>query len=138
MLFFKQFGIGLATAILLDATIVRAVFLPATMKLLGDWNWYLPRWLDWLPHVDPQETPEAPEAKRVAVSAEPYSGPDLESMRSEAHAEPAAGVGFEPTIEVNPRCRFSRCVVFGEIAVCWRSAPVCGVSYAASATAHKP
>jgi uncharacterized membrane protein YdfJ with MMPL/SSD domain len=47
----KQFGLGLATAVLIDATIVRAVLLPATMKLLGDWNWYLPRWLEWLPRV---------------------------------------------------------------------------------------
>jgi putative drug exporter of the RND superfamily len=45
----KQFGVGLATAVLIDATVVRGVLLPATMKLLGDWNWYLPRWLDWLP-----------------------------------------------------------------------------------------
>jgi uncharacterized membrane protein YdfJ with MMPL/SSD domain len=47
--FFKQFGVGLAVAILIDATIVRAVLLPASMKLLGDWNWYLPAWLEWLP-----------------------------------------------------------------------------------------
>ena len=46
MLFFKQFGVGLAAAILLDATIVRGVLLPASMKLLGDWNWYLPSWLE--------------------------------------------------------------------------------------------
>ena len=52
MLIFKQFGVGLAVAILIDATVVRAVLLPATMKLLGDWNWYLPRWLDWLPHLE--------------------------------------------------------------------------------------
>jgi uncharacterized membrane protein YdfJ with MMPL/SSD domain len=52
MLIFKQFGVGLAAAILIDATIVRAVLLPATMKLLGDWNWYLPSWLGWLPHLD--------------------------------------------------------------------------------------
>ncbi len=52
MLIFKQFGVGLAAAILIDATIVRAVLLPATMKLLGDWNWYLPSWLEWLPHLD--------------------------------------------------------------------------------------
>ncbi|HXV58716.1 MAG TPA: MMPL family transporter [Gaiellaceae bacterium] len=52
MLIFKQFGVGLAAAILIDATIVRAVLLPATMKLLGDWNWYLPSWLDWLPHLE--------------------------------------------------------------------------------------
>jgi RND superfamily putative drug exporter len=47
----KQFGLGLATAVLIDATIVRAVLLPATMKLLGDWNWYLPSWLEWLPQI---------------------------------------------------------------------------------------
>ena len=48
----KQFGVGLAAAVLIDATIVRAILLPASMKLLGDWNWYLPRWLEWLPHLD--------------------------------------------------------------------------------------
>jgi RND superfamily putative drug exporter len=48
---FKQMGVGLAAAILIDATIVRAVLLPAVMKLLGDWNWYLPRGLSWLPKV---------------------------------------------------------------------------------------
>jgi RND superfamily putative drug exporter len=48
---FKQMGVGLAVAVLLDATLVRAVLLPATMKLLGDWNWYLPRGLKRLPRV---------------------------------------------------------------------------------------
>ena len=49
LLMFKQFGVGFAVAILIDATIVRGVLLPASMKLLGDWNWYLPTWLEWLP-----------------------------------------------------------------------------------------
>jgi RND superfamily putative drug exporter len=48
----KELGIGLAAAVLIDATIVRAVLLPAAMKLLGDWNWYLPTWLGWLPRLD--------------------------------------------------------------------------------------
>ena len=48
---FKQFGVGLAVAVLIDATIIRGVLLPAAMKLLGDWNWYLPRALDWLPRI---------------------------------------------------------------------------------------
>jgi RND superfamily putative drug exporter len=48
----KELGIGLAAAVLIDATIVRAVLLPAAMKLLGDWNWYLPNWLGWLPSLD--------------------------------------------------------------------------------------
>jgi len=54
----KEMGIGLAAAILIDATIVRAVLLPATMKLLGKWNWYLPRWLEWLPRLEHERTPE--------------------------------------------------------------------------------
>ena len=48
---FQMMGVGLAAAILIDATIIRAVLLPATMKLLGDWNWYLPNWLGWIPHL---------------------------------------------------------------------------------------
>ena len=63
LLTFKEMGIGLAAAILIDATIVRAVLLPATMKLLGDWNWYLPRWLGWLPrlsHGDDEDELPAP------------------------------------------------------------------------------
>jgi RND superfamily putative drug exporter len=68
----KQMGFGLAVAVLLDATIVRAVLLPSTMKLLGEWNWYLPRWLQWLPSLaveselpaaaKPPRTPAAPVA----------------------------------------------------------------------------
>jgi uncharacterized membrane protein YdfJ with MMPL/SSD domain len=56
----KEMGIGLAAAVLIDATIVRAVLLPATMKLLGDWNWYLPKWLEWLPKLEDQRAAEAP------------------------------------------------------------------------------
>jgi uncharacterized membrane protein YdfJ with MMPL/SSD domain len=48
---FKELGLGLAAAVLIDATIIRGVMLPAAMKLLGDWNWYLPSWLEWLPHL---------------------------------------------------------------------------------------
>jgi uncharacterized membrane protein YdfJ with MMPL/SSD domain len=66
----KQFGVGLAAAVLIDATIIRAVLLPASMKLLGDWNWYLPSWLEWLPRVavasegEPVvEAPPAPAAR---------------------------------------------------------------------------
>jgi anti-anti-sigma factor len=62
---FKEMGVGLAVAVLIDATIVRAVLLPAGMKLLGDWNWYLPSWLEWLPRV----APEAAEPSPAAVAA---------------------------------------------------------------------
>ena len=63
----KEMGIGLAAAVLIDATIVRAVLLPATMRLLGDWNWYLPKWLEWLPRLE-HET-RAPEAAPEAAPA---------------------------------------------------------------------
>jgi putative drug exporter of the RND superfamily len=53
----KQAGVGLAAAVLIDATVIRGVLLPATMKLLGEWNWYLPRRLEWLPHLEHAERP---------------------------------------------------------------------------------
>jgi putative drug exporter of the RND superfamily len=55
---------------LIDATIVRGVLLPASMKLLGDWNWYLPKWLEWLPRLEPE--PDEPEAA-PAVQPAPIS-----------------------------------------------------------------
>ena len=54
----QQMGFGLGVAILLDATIVRTVMVPAGMKLLGKWNWYLPSWLEWIPNV--QFEPKSP------------------------------------------------------------------------------
>jgi len=66
---FKEMGVGLAAAVLIDATIVRGVLLPATMKVLGDWNWYLPSWLEWLPRLDQDEP------KPGRTSAPPALGP---------------------------------------------------------------
>ncbi len=68
---FQQMGFGLAAAVLLDATIVRSVLVPASMKLLGDRNWYLPRWLEWLPRLDIEGTESAPpdEEPRLLVTA---------------------------------------------------------------------
>jgi uncharacterized membrane protein YdfJ with MMPL/SSD domain len=63
LVIFKELGVGLGVAVLIDATLVRAVLLPASMKLLGDWNWYLPSWLEWLPHITPGPTPGIPESK---------------------------------------------------------------------------
>ncbi len=70
MLDFKMMGVGLAVAVLVDATVVRAVLLPATMKLLGDWNWYLPRWLEWLPHLW-REAPTEPVAQPAQEEPKP-------------------------------------------------------------------
>jgi RND superfamily putative drug exporter len=70
VLFFKQFGVGLAAAVLIDATIVRAVLLPATMKLLGTRNWYLPAWLQWLSEFDHGEVEldDEPVAEQAPVA----------------------------------------------------------------------
>ena len=52
LVMFQQMGFGVAIALLLDATVIRSVLVPAAMELLGERNWYLPRWLDWLPHYE--------------------------------------------------------------------------------------
>ncbi len=60
LVMFQQMGVGLAVAVFLDATVVRTVLVPAAMELLGDWNWYLPRWLEWIPDLGVEESgPEA-------------------------------------------------------------------------------
>jgi putative drug exporter of the RND superfamily len=59
----KQAGVGLAAAVLIDATLIRGVLLPATMTLLGDWNWYLPKWLHRLPGFSPERAPSQDELK---------------------------------------------------------------------------
>ena len=56
----QQFGLGLAVAVLIDATVIRVILLPASMKLLGRWNWYLPGWLEWLPQVTPVDKSPSP------------------------------------------------------------------------------
>lgn len=54
----KQMGVGLAAAVLIDATIIRGVLLPAVMALLGERNWYLPKWLHWMPDLTHDESPQ--------------------------------------------------------------------------------
>lgn len=69
----QQVGLGLAVAVFLDATIVRAVLVPASMRLLGDKNWYLPSWLEWLPRIGiegpPPSAPPAPPDDRELVTS---------------------------------------------------------------------
>jgi RND superfamily putative drug exporter len=89
--FLKLAGIGLATAVLVDATVVRMVLVPATMELLGDRNWWLPRWLDrLLPTIDVEGEDgivdvDAPPTAAPTVTAptvtRPEAGPDAESSR---------------------------------------------------------
>ena len=55
-------GFGVAVSLLIDATVVRLVLLPAVLALLGEWTWYLPRWLEWLPHLEIEGA--APRARR--------------------------------------------------------------------------
>jgi RND superfamily putative drug exporter len=68
----KEMGVGLAVAVLIDATIIRAVLLPASMTLLGDANWYLPKWLEWLPRLEPPAAPRKP-AQRVEAPPVPVA-----------------------------------------------------------------
>ena len=70
LVIFQQVGFGLAVAIIVDATIVRMVLVPASMELLGDWNWYFPRWLEWLPNVQVEGRRET--ATRLIPAAVDY------------------------------------------------------------------
>jgi RND superfamily putative drug exporter len=66
----RELGLGLAVAVLIDATVIRSILLPATMRLLGEWNWYLPRWLDWLPKISLEVDRDDPVDERpVATEA---------------------------------------------------------------------
>ena len=65
LVMFQQMGFGVAVALLIDATIIRSVLLPAAMRLLGNWCWYLPSWLEWLPRIQV----EAPHEGRVPLAS---------------------------------------------------------------------
>jgi RND superfamily putative drug exporter len=63
LVMFQQMGFGVAVALLIDATIIRSVVLPAVMHLLGRWNWYLPRRLEWLPRLQAEGSPQPAQAE---------------------------------------------------------------------------
>ena len=84
----KEMGIGLAAAVLIDATIVRAVLLPATMKLLGEWNWYLPTWLEWLPTLEHERSADLPGDRGRAGAHRRLS---LDRLRTTRRAPAVAG-----------------------------------------------
>jgi putative drug exporter of the RND superfamily len=75
LVMFQQMGFGLAVAVFLDATLIRTLLVPAAMKLLGRWNWYLPSWLEWLPHLSIEGAPQPPAAAERPGPAAPGLGP---------------------------------------------------------------
>ena len=90
----KLFGVGLAVAVLIDATLVRMVLVPATMSLLGRANWWLPGWLDRiLPHLDLEGAPRAPEVGPQPEPSPSASSPPSELMRRQrtCRSDPRAG-----------------------------------------------
>ena len=89
LVMFQQMGFGVAIALLVDATLVRMVVVPAAMALLGRWNWYLPTWLDWLPELHVEGDPEPDPA--------PDSDPDARPSGSAG-----AGPGRQRTPPVVP------------------------------------
>jgi RND superfamily putative drug exporter len=75
-------GFGIAVALALDATLVRLVLIPAVMRLLGERNWYLPRWLQWIPGIQvegsqepdvPKKGPPPPDRPKPAPTPEPVA-----------------------------------------------------------------
>jgi putative drug exporter of the RND superfamily len=96
LVMFQQMGFGLAVAVILDATVVRSVLVPASMKLLGDWNWYLPTWLRWLPEINVeghsivQTDVPVPASAVTAEQAIPASQPPLPSLIEKASGNNSA------------------------------------------------
>jgi RND superfamily putative drug exporter len=88
LVMFQQMGFGLAVAVLLDATIVRTLVVPSTMSLLGRWNWYLPRWLEWLPRlsIEGAAAPEPPRADQHE-RLRPVPGLRVAPARADADCE---------------------------------------------------
>jgi RND superfamily putative drug exporter len=84
LVMFQQMGFGLAVAVLLDATLIRTVLVPAAMKLLGRWNWYLPSWLEWLPHLSIEGAPIA--ARGPAPGEPPDGGLGFETVPADERA----------------------------------------------------
>ena len=86
LVMFQQMGFGLAVAVLLDATLIRIVLVPAAMKLLGRWNWYLPSWLEWLPHLSIEGAPGTPDAPGAEPQAPASGRRGLDPAPAEEHA----------------------------------------------------
>jgi uncharacterized membrane protein YdfJ with MMPL/SSD domain len=77
LVMFQQMGFGVAVALLIDATLIRSVVVPAAMKLLGKWNWWLPRRLQWLPHVSVEGPPRADLPAEAKVRFPPQREPTV-------------------------------------------------------------
>lgn len=82
MVMMQQMGFGLAIAVLIDATLIRCVLVPSTMKLLGKYNWYLPKWLEWIPNISLGERPAVVEEHAPEVEL-----PDLRLASMEVNKE---------------------------------------------------
>ena len=90
LVMFQQMGFGLAIAVLLDATLIRTIMVPAAMKLLGAWNWYLPSWLQWLPHLSIEGTPQVGAAPAPGRDGGPAGPPSSAPAFGAAPAEERA------------------------------------------------
>jgi RND superfamily putative drug exporter len=89
LVMFQQMGFGLAVAVLLDATIVRTLVVPSAMSLLGRWNWYLPRWLEWLPRISVEgaAAPEPAPPQHAAPQGRPTPEPQAIPVMAEADCD---------------------------------------------------
>ncbi len=89
LVMFQQMGFGLGLAILIDATIVRTILVPASMKLLGTWNWYLPGWLHWLPDLHVEGAAGTPTVHAPAPTPVTPAAPAPAAVARDAGAHPA-------------------------------------------------
>ena len=82
LVMFQQMGFGLAVAVILDATLIRSVLVPASMELLGDWNWYFPKSLEWLPRIHIEGVPDETPAPATQTTGQLEQAPSPAPMSS--------------------------------------------------------
>jgi putative drug exporter of the RND superfamily len=90
LVMFQQMGFGVGVALLVDATLIRMVVVPAAMALLGHWNWYLPTWLNWLPELHVEGDPEPSSTANTGPHTDPRTDPNDEHTPSTQPATAAA------------------------------------------------
>ncbi len=99
---FQQVGVGLAAAVILDATLIRMVLVPASMELLGDWNWYFPTWLEWLPKINIEGAQQSIQAGEAALAS---AAPGVEPVaEGEQDVVKEVGTPSKPAFAVDPVC----------------------------------
>jgi uncharacterized membrane protein YdfJ with MMPL/SSD domain len=136
---FKQMGVSLAAAVLIDATLIRAVLLPASMKLLGDWNWYFPRRLEWRRRFPSRKPPPSRQRRRRKQVRSVWGSGSTSAPRASGSSSPGNSTWRVPSSFMSGSSRSRAgarscwCSIFAGLGswtpvACARSSALCGAA----------